>query len=137
MSLLAPTAPGPGRLALHMLRCRKLGVIRKHGGIPLSAPYLYRRRYRRCQGSDGTVSVERRGIGWIVVSRLQTPCKSEATSAHRCNDECQCNCAVCKEDDRHEDRHRASELPAAALGLRTRSTESLFRVNVKGTILPI
>ena len=62
MSLLAPTAPGPGRLALRMLLCRKLRVIRKHGGIPLPAPYVYRRRYRRCQGRDGTVGVERRGI---------------------------------------------------------------------------
>ena len=45
------------------------------------------------------------GIRKNVESRLQTPCKNEAASAHGCDDEG-------KEDDRCDERHRASHCGA-------------------------
>ena len=66
-----PAAPGTGCLALHLLRCRQLRVIRKHGARPPVALSKYR---RHCQSSDGTVGAERRGIG----RNVERDCKCSA-----------------------------------------------------------
>ena len=54
-----PAAPRQGSLALRLLRCSPLSVIRKHGTLPPLAPSAYR---RQGQGSDGTVGAEPREI---------------------------------------------------------------------------
>ena len=42
---------------------------------------------RHCQGSDGTVGAEQRGIGCNVETQQQMQNKNEAASAHCCNNE--------------------------------------------------
>ena len=70
------------------------------------APYC-----RHCQGVDGTVGVEQRGIDWNAKSRLtrqlSSQCKKKVAYTHCCDDEG-------KEDDWPDDRYRSSRSSAAA-----------------------
>ena len=113
-----PAAPRPDLLALRLLRCRQLRLIRKHGARPPVALSAYRRGFsyrRHCQGSNGR----------NVELRLSTPYKNEAASAHCCEDR----------GRRMIDAMKGTELPAAAPKQPSPKTEAQSRADEAEAVL--